>query len=71
MKKITDEQYKEYVHIKSEIDKGRVLMPDTVRFICEAHNFNAEEIGKHFLEVLPKLMEGASLPIYLRDIGEY
>ena len=30
-------------------------MPDTVRFICEANGMDPEKIGRHFLEVLPKI----------------
>ena len=32
-----------------------VLLPDTVRFICEANGYDAEKIGQHFLDILPKI----------------
>ncbi len=32
-----------------------VHLPDTVRFICEANGYDAEKIGQHFLEILPKI----------------
>ena len=34
-----------------------MLLPDTVRFICEANGYDAENIGQHFLEILPKIIE--------------
>ena len=30
-------------------------MPDTLRFICTANNYDPTKIGLHFLEVLPKV----------------
>ena len=32
-----------------------VLLPDTVRFICEANGYDAEKISQHFLEIPPKI----------------
>ena len=43
MKQITNTEY------EVEKAKGHVLLPDTIRFICEAN------IGQHFLEILPKI----------------
>jgi len=55
MKQITNKEYEEWQKYKADKLKGRVLLPDTVRFICEAHNYDAEQIGQHFLELLPKI----------------
>ena len=55
MKQITNKEYKEWQKYKDAKAKGRVLMPDTVRFICEANGMDPEKIGRHFLEVLPKI----------------
>lgn len=49
MKQITNKEY------EAEKAKGRILLPDTVRFICEANGYDAEKIGQHFLEILPKI----------------
>lgn len=49
MKQITNKEY------EVEKAKGHVLLPDTVRFICEADGYDAEKIGQHFLEILPKI----------------
>ena len=49
MKQITNKEY------EVEKAKGHVLLPDTVRFICEANGYDAEKIGQHFLEILPKI----------------
>jgi len=32
-----------------------ILMPDTLRFICAANEYDPTKIGQHFLEVLPKV----------------
>lgn len=55
MKQITNKEYEEWQKYKAAKAKGRVLMPDTVRFICEASGMDPEKIGRHFLEVLPKI----------------
>lgn len=49
MKQITNKEY------EVEKAKGYVLLPDTIRFICEANGYDAEKIGQHFLEILPKI----------------
>ena len=49
MKQITNKEYEEWQKCKAEKAKGRVLLPDTVRFICEANGYDAEMIGHHFL----------------------
>lgn len=35
-------------------DKGQLLTPDGLRFICEAYQFDPEAIGKHMLEMYTK-----------------
>ena len=35
MKQITNKEYEEWQKYKAEKAKGRILLPDTVRFICE------------------------------------
>jgi len=55
MKQITNKEFEEWQKYKAEKAKGHVLLPDTVRFICEANGYDAEKIGQHFLEILPKI----------------
>lgn len=55
MKQITNKEYEKWQKYKAEKAKGRVLLPDTVRFICEANEMNPEKIGWHFLEILPQI----------------
>lgn len=55
MKQITDQEYQELKQYKQDKLHGRILTPDGLRFICEANNFDAEAIGRHFLEELPKV----------------
>lgn len=57
MKQITNKEYEEWQRYKAEKAKGLILQPDTIRFICEANNYDAEKIGKHMLEVLPRIMD--------------
>ena len=49
---LTTEEWKNY---QAEKRHGRALLPDTVRLICEAHNYDAEQIGQYFLELLPRI----------------
>lgn len=55
MKQITNKEYEEWQKYKAEKAKGHILLLDTVRFICEANGNDAEKIGQHFLEILPKI----------------
>ena len=42
MKQITNKEFEEWQKYKAEKAKGHVLLPDTVRFICEANGSGAE-----------------------------
>ena len=44
MKQITNKEYEEWQKYKAENAKGHILLPDTVRFICEANGYDAEKI---------------------------
>lgn len=52
LSKVQIEDYKKLCEAR---EHGRLLTPDGLRFICESYNYNAEAIGQHFLEVLPKI----------------
>lgn len=54
-KYMTKEQIAEYEYLKREQAQGRLLTVDGLEFICAANNYDAEAIGKHFLELLPAL----------------
>ena len=41
MKQITNKECEEWQKYKAEKAKGHVLLPDTVRFICEASGASA------------------------------
>lgn len=60
MKQLTNKQYEEYQKYLDEKSKGRILTPDGLRFICAACDHDAQKIGQHFLELLPKLTEGGN-----------
>ena len=55
MKQITNKEYEEWQKYKEEKAKGHILMPDTLRFICAANDYDPTKIGQHFLEVLPRV----------------
>ena len=45
MKQITNKEYEEWMKYKEEKAKGHILLPDTIRFICEANDMDPEKIG--------------------------
>ena len=61
MKQITNKEYEEWQKYKSDKAKGRILQPDTVRFICEANSFDPVKIGRYFLELLPRISPSGNL----------
>ena len=52
---LTKKQIEDYQKLCSDRTNGRLLTPEGLYFICEACNFDAETIGKHFLEILPQI----------------
>ena len=48
-------QIEDYQKLCSDRTNGRLLTPDGLYFICKSFNFDAETIGKHFLEILPQI----------------
>ena len=61
MKQITNKEYEEWQKYKAEKAEGHVLLPDTVRFICEANEMDPEKIGIHMLEILAKLQNQGNM----------
>jgi hypothetical protein len=57
MKQIKNSEYEEYQKYLRDKNNGRILTPDGLRLICQANDYDAEKIGKHFLEVLPKILQ--------------
>lgn len=53
MPTITKKELEDYEQLCRDRNSGRLLTPDGLRFICEAHNYDPEAIGRHFLELLP------------------
>ncbi|HUM85362.1 MAG TPA: cytochrome C [Lachnospiraceae bacterium] len=52
---LTKKQLADYEQLCRDRNSGRVLTPDGLRLICAACNYDTEAIGKHFLELLPKI----------------
>ena len=48
---MTKQQIEDYAKLCRARDKGQLLTPDGLRFICEAYQFDPEAIGKHMLEM--------------------
>ena len=38
------------------------ITADDIRFICEAYHWDAEKIGRHFIEVFPQIRPNATVP---------
>lgn len=55
MPTITKKQLEDYEQLCRDRNNGRLLTPDGLRFICEAHNYDPEAIGRHFLETLARI----------------
>lgn len=55
MQELTKEQLEDYKQLCSDPINGRILIPDGLRFICAANNYNPEVIGKHCLDRLAYL----------------
>lgn len=51
---MTKQQVEDYAKLCRTRDKGQLLTPDGLRFICEAYQFDPEAIGKHMLEMYTK-----------------
>jgi hypothetical protein len=57
MPTITKKELEDYEQLCRDRNSGRLLTPDGLRFICEAHNYDPEAIGRHFLELLPTITQ--------------
>lgn len=57
MKQIKNSEYEEYQKYLRDKNNGRILTPDGLRLICQANDYDAEKIGQHFLEMLPKILQ--------------
>lgn len=57
MKQIKNSEYEEYQKYLRDKNNGRILTTDGLRLICQANDYDAKKIGKHFLEVLPKILQ--------------
>lgn len=66
MKQIKNSEYEEFQKYLHNKNNGRILTPDGLRLICQANDYDAEKIGQHFLEVLPKILQAGKV----RDVYE-
>lgn len=60
-RQLTQAQLADYDQLCHDRTYGRILTSDGLRFICEANNYDAEAIGKHFLEVLNRIYPNNTL----------
>ena len=57
MKSISNKEYEGFQKYKMDKLYGRILTADGLRFFIEANEYDAQKIGQHFLEILPKIRE--------------
>ena len=57
MKQIKNSEYEEFQKYLHNKNSGRILTLDGLRLIYQANDYDAEKIGQHFLEVLPKILQ--------------
>jgi len=55
MPTITKKELEDYKKMCYDREHGRILTPDGLRFICEAHKNDPEAIGKYMLETLAQI----------------
>lgn len=55
MATITKKELEDYKQLCKDRNEGKILTPDGLRFICQACNYNQEEIGKTMLENLARI----------------
>ena len=65
MKQIKNSEYEEYQKYLRDKNNGRILTPDGLRLICQANDYDAEKIGQHLLEVLPKILQAEKWGTYM------
>lgn len=54
MHKVKNADFEEYRRYREDLQHGRVLTPDGLRFICNANDMDPEKVGKHFLDQYAK-----------------
>lgn len=52
MKQIKNSEYEEFQKYLRDKNNSRILTPDGLQFICQAHDYDPEKIGRHMLEVM-------------------
>ena len=62
MPTISKKQYEDYERLCHDRKNGRLLTPDGLRLICSANGYDAEAIGKHFLELLQNITQDVASP---------
>lgn len=55
MATITKKELEDYRKLCKDRNEGKILTPDGLRFICQACNYNPEEIGKTMLENMARI----------------
>lgn len=53
--RLTKKQIEDCRQLCHDRDRGRILTPEGLRFVCEANDYDPEKIGRHFLEVLGRM----------------
>lgn len=61
MKTITNKEYTHFQKYKDDLLYGRILTPDGLRIICAGYDYDPEEIGRHFLQMLLRFTQCGEL----------
>jgi len=52
---ISNKELEDYRKLCKDRNEGKILTPDGLRLICQACNYNPEEIGKQMLENMARI----------------
>ena len=55
MPTLAEREHEEFRQMYYGKNNGRIITPEGIRFICEAHNYDPEVIGKYNLEILSRI----------------
>lgn len=55
MPTISKKKLEDYRKLCKDRNTGKILTPDGLKFICQACNYNPEEIGKTMLENMTRI----------------
>ena len=61
---LSSKRLQDYRELYRECEQGRILIPDSLVFICEVCHYNPNEIGRQFIEIAAKFMTEKGAKVY-------